>query len=81
MYDEYLRRNLLVAKAEGAKANASAALKRLEMQTRPPKWLCEYLRGIIERASALPPDLAKWRDLAEDRPNYVRPVEPQSEPK
>ncbi len=80
-YEEYLRRNLLVAKAVGAKANASVALERLEMQTRPPKWLCEYLRGIIERVSPLPTDLAKWRDTAQDAPDYVRAQVQHSEPR
>jgi hypothetical protein len=72
-HEEYLRRNLLVAKAEGAKANASVALKRLEMQTRPPKWLVDYLRGILERVAPLPAELALWRNQAHDAPDYMRP--------
>jgi hypothetical protein len=72
MYTEYLRRNLLVAKAIGARANAGVALERLQAHKRPPKWLVEYLRGIAERCEPLPADLAKWRDLAEDAPSYVR---------
>lgn len=71
-YEEYLRRNLLLAKAIGAKAGASTALKRLEMQTRPPKWLVNALRGILERCDPLPAELAKWRDLAPDTPDYIR---------
>lgn len=74
MYDEYLRRNLLVAKAIGANANAKVALMRLRTMKRPPKWLLESYEGIISRTDPLSPDLAKWRDLAEDRPEYVRPV-------
>lgn len=72
MYGEYLRRNLLVAKAIGARANAGVALDRLQTHRRPPKWLVEYLRGIAERCEPLPADLARWRDLAEDAPDYVR---------
>lgn len=71
-YQEYLRRNLLHAKACGAKANVSTALKRLEMQTRPPQWLVNALRGILERVDPLPAELARWRDLAPDTPDYVR---------
>ncbi len=67
--DEYLRRNLLHAKSLGVKANASAALKRLEMQANPPKWLVAALRGILERADPLPADLARWRDAAPDAPS------------
>lgn len=69
---EYLRRNLLVAKAIGARANAGVALDRLQAHKRPPKWLVDYLRGIVERCEPLPADLARWRDLAEDAPEYVK---------
>jgi hypothetical protein len=76
-HEEYLRRNLLVCGAHGAKATASVALKRLEMQSRPPKWLVAYLRGILERVAPLPEDLAKWRNSAADAPPYARGEEPQ----
>lgn len=71
MYDEYLRRNLLVCKAVGANANTKAALKRLRAQKRPPQWLVGYLEGIIERTAPLSADLARWRNTAPDRPAYV----------
>lgn len=58
---EYLRRNLLVAKAIGAHANSSAALKRLQATTRPPQWLVKYLEGIIERTEPLVSALACYR--------------------
>lgn len=80
MYDEYQRRNLIVCKAVGAKAGVSKSLKRLEQMSRPPKWLIKSLQGVLERASALPEELAKWRDSAEDRPSYVHPEHsPQGE--
>jgi hypothetical protein len=42
------------------------------MQTRPPQWLVNALRGILERVDPLPAELARWRDLAPDTPDYVR---------
>lgn len=64
---EYLRRNLLVCKAVGANANAKAALKRLQGQKQPPKWLVAYLEGIIERTEPLGPALACYRSAAPER--------------
>ncbi|SRR6266581_2336762 len=61
---EYLRRNLLVAKAIGANANAKAALERLRSQKRPPQWLVTYLEGIVERTEPLGPALACYRSSA-----------------
>lgn len=58
---EYLRRNLLVAKAIGAHANSSAALKRLLATKRPPQWLVKYLEGVIERTEPLVSALACYR--------------------
>lgn len=66
---EYLRRNLLVAKAVGANANAKAALARLELQKRPPQWLVAYLKGIIERTEPLGPALACYRAATPYRTN------------
>lgn len=68
MYDEYLRRNLLVCKAVGAHANATAALQRLRAQKRPPKWLLKYLEGIAKRCEPLPAELAEWRNMSWDAP-------------
>lgn len=73
MYDEYNRRNLIVCKAVGAKAGVSHSLKRLEQMSHPPKWLVKSLQGVLERASPLPEELARWRDTAEDRPADVNP--------
>lgn len=60
--DEYLRRNKLLAAAEGAKAGASVSLKRLEMQKRPPKWLVASLRGIVDRADRVVQEMVRHRD-------------------
>ena len=60
----YARRNILVCKVVGAKANASAALVRLHKQKRPPKWLCDYLAGIIVRLGPVAGEMAAHRDEA-----------------
>jgi hypothetical protein len=67
-YQEYLRRNLLVAKAASAKVDVSMVLARLESQSRPPQWLVNDLRRILERVDPLPGELARWRDTAPDTP-------------
>lgn len=74
LYVEYLRRNLLVAGAIGASAAADTALDRLRENKHAPKWLIDHLEAIKERTDKLPADLAAWRDLANDRPDYVRPL-------
>ena len=58
---EYLRRNLLVAKAVGAISLADSILKRLGAAKRPPKWLVEQTQGIRERLDGLPRELAAYR--------------------
>jgi hypothetical protein len=60
--DEYLRRNLLVAKAHGAEAAARTILNRLATRKRAPKWLVKQANDIYSRAKALPRDLAIYRD-------------------
>lgn len=60
--NEYLRRNLLVAKAIGARSYIPGARDRLLKQKRPPKWLLRVLDGMDERLEALPRELAKHRD-------------------
>lgn len=60
----YARRNILHAKAVGAHANASAALKRLRAQRRPPRWLVDYLEGIVARTKPVADEMAKHRDEA-----------------
>ena len=60
--DEYLRRNLMVAKSIGIVANATAGTARLRALSRPSKWMIELLEGIVERAIPLPHELAAYRD-------------------
>ena len=64
----YLKRNLVLAKAEGASANTKAAIARLEAMRRPPKWLVEALHGIQRRVDETRPELLAWRDEAPDKP-------------
>lgn len=49
---EYLRRNLTHATTVGTRANLSYAIKRLEQQTRPPRWLVGLLRKTLENHSS-----------------------------
>jgi hypothetical protein len=67
-HEEYLRRNLVVAKACGASAAIESALARLINQKRSPKWLQEKLRAAQSRLLAVPHELARWRDSSEDAP-------------
>lgn len=69
---EYLHRNLIHAKAVGAHANTAAALRRLEMQANPPKWLIKALEEIMQRLQEVHPEVARWRDIAPDAPEYVQ---------
>lgn len=70
-HQEYLRRNLLIAKAVGLNAEINVTTQRLRSIKRVPVWLFKSLTAMHERASDLPPDLASWRDSAPDKPNYV----------
>lgn len=71
-HEEYLRRNMMVAKAIGAHANTAAALRRLKQQSRPPQWLVRELEWIITSLEPLPGELAQWRNLATDAPDYMK---------
>jgi hypothetical protein len=66
--DEYLRRNLVVCKAVGLKAEIKVTTQRLRGMSRVPKWLFASLTAMHERAADLPPELAKWRDESPDNP-------------
>lgn len=68
-HEEYLRRNLLHASSVGVRANLRFALKRLGETKRPPKWLLILLEGTLERAEKVHPEMAAWRDQADDAPS------------
>lgn len=65
---EYLRRNLVIAKACGAKSEIKVVAERLRRTKRPQKWLLASLEAIRVRIEELPEELAKWRDTAPDNP-------------
>ena len=67
-HEEYLRRNLCHASAVGVDANLREAIRRLERQKRPSKWLLTLLRGTLERAEKVHPEMARWRNAAPDAP-------------
>lgn len=71
-HEEYLRRNLIHASAVGCRAGIDTVIKRLEATKRPPKWLLEQLRGCLERAEKVHPEVAKWRNIAPDAPDNMR---------
>jgi len=60
--NEYLRRNVILASSIGMKANAQAALKRLDSLSRQPMWLVRLLEGIVERGERVCPELVAHRD-------------------
>lgn len=62
--EEYLRRNLNVAKAAGAAAGARSILNKLGARKRVPKWLTKAVYDIYARAKYLPRELANYRDEA-----------------
>lgn len=84
-HEEYLRRNLMLAKAIGAQAAARVALERLGKMKRPPKWIVEAFAAVKVRMDPLPKELAAYRALAADAPDYASGVpriqgEPLAEP-
>ncbi len=67
-HEEYLRRNIVCAKACGASAAIESALARLCNTKNSPKWLQEKLRAAQSRLLIIPGELARWRDSSEDAP-------------
>jgi len=65
---EYLRRNLIHCSSIGVRVGLSRVIDRLAATKRPPRWLMDELRGLLDRAGKLPPELAAWRNQADDRP-------------
>ena len=66
--EEYLRRNNNLAKSIGVCAGAAKALDRLAELKRQPKWIVKAFEDIHHRASALPDELAAYRNIAPDAP-------------
>jgi hypothetical protein len=73
-YAEYLRRNLIVAGAIGARAGCDAALDRLRGQKGAPKWLVAQLESIRVRVVPTIDELTAWRAIAADAPIYENGV-------
>jgi hypothetical protein len=70
-HSEYLRRNLLHCQAVGAHGIAKQALTRLLAMRRPPMWIIGALEGIERRTALVHPEMAAWRNTADDAPDYV----------
>lgn len=77
---EYLRRNLVIAKACGAKAESKITTDRLKNTKRVPKWLLASLAAMQVRIEEIPHELAQWRDAAPDNP-YLPNAEMSDAPK
>ena len=60
--DDYLHRNLMVARAYGVTGGVDKALARLGQTKRPPRWLMGLLTDIAQRAAPLPAELVAHRD-------------------
>lgn len=66
--EEYLRRNLAVAKAAGAVAGLDKLRAQLNLTKYQPAWLKKALFEVAKRIEELPPELANWRDSSPDSP-------------
>lgn len=73
---EYHRRNMQVARVCGAQASVDQALERALSIKSIPNWMIAYLESAATRLPGLQHDLAAWRDLAPDAPDYVRTPTP-----
>ena len=62
--NEYLKRNLELAKAYGAHAAVKRALHRLHRLRHRQQWLIDLLKGADERLQHLPKALIVYRDSA-----------------
>ncbi len=65
---EYLRRNLVIAKACGAKEEIKITIERLKKAKRVPKWLLASLAAMQVRVEGIPAELSQWRDASPDNP-------------
>lgn len=66
MQQEYLRRNLVHAKAVGVQAGIKAAIDRLEGNKNRPQWLVDLLRREYEKTDSICTEAAKHRDEVHD---------------
>jgi hypothetical protein len=66
--EEYLRRNVNVAKAYGARAAVDLAIKRARSVKRFPRWALDFLESASERLTDLPSELAAYRNLESKTP-------------
>ena len=62
MNKEYLRRNLVHAKACGVEAGLTSALFKVVRLKNHPKWLVKLLRETLDKAEGISQELAKHRD-------------------
>lgn len=60
--NEYLRRNLIHAKAVGVYYGMKAMLERVEALKRQPKWLIRMLKTEIEKAESVHKEIAAHRN-------------------
>jgi hypothetical protein len=68
---EYLRRNLVHASSIGVVAEVDDLIGRANIVGYLPKWLLDGLEEIRWRANLAPKELAAWRDVAPDTPQYI----------
>lgn len=59
---EYLRRNVLLARSIGVRAGVESILSRLEKTKLPPLWLITALGEALDRMQEIPKELAAHRD-------------------
>ena len=60
--EEYLRRNVVVAKAWGVRGGLDYALVRLSKLSRRPKWLFDLLGREYEKMDSIIKETVKHRD-------------------
>ena len=62
MKKEYLRRNLVHAKACGVEAGLTSALFKVVRLKNHPKWLVKLLKETMDKAEDVRQEIAKHRD-------------------
>lgn len=59
---EYLRRNVVVAKAVGVKCGLAVAINRMVLPKKYPKWLYEMLLREQDKMQSVVDEMVKHRD-------------------